>query len=194
MNTKTQGAFVLLGSILLSCTLTYILTKAKFTKQPARAAADIPAEQKQPENKPPKQMKNGEEIPLQNTQKIDITKYAEKYVRQNAEAMIREYAPEPKPDTPNIEIIDEDIFDSNSAYEGITFTLYSDGTLTDEQNHIVEDPENSVGTYTVERFNALEHNGAVYVRNHETNTDFEILRDLRSYDEAVGGYSHANRT
>ena len=190
MNNKTQGAFVLLGSILLSCTLTYILTKAKYTKQPSHSAADIPEKKNLPESKQ-KQIKNGEEIPLQNTQRIDITKYAEKYVRKNSE-LTRDYTPESKPDTPNIEIIDEDIFESNPAYEAITFTLYGDGTLADEQNHIVYDPENSVGTYAVERFNALEHNGAVYVRNHESMTDFEILRELRSYDEAVGG-SNANR-
>lgn len=193
MNTKVQGAFVLLTTIMLTSTLTYILTKAKYTKQPV-STADIPEQQK-PEIKQ-NSAKKEEEIPLQNnTQKIDITKYAEKYTRHNTE-LVRDYTPEPepKPDTPNIEIIDEDIFDSNDAYEGLTFTLYSDGILADEQDNIVTDPEHNVGLYAVERFNAIEHNGAVYVRNHETKTDFEILRDLRSYGEAVGGYSNANRT
>ena len=188
MDTKAKGAFVLLGSILLSCTLTYILTKAKYTKQPAGTTADIP--NKETSETKEKETKNGDEITLQDAQKIDVTKYAEKYIRKNSE-LVRDYTSDPKPDTPEIEIIDEDIFNTNGAYEAISFTLYSNGVLADELNHIVTDPENNVGVYAIEHFNELERNNAVYVRNHETKTDFEILRDLRSYGEAVGG-SYAN--
>lgn len=190
MNDKARGAFVILGSIIISSVLTYLLTKAKYEKR-IYPQPDI-SEETKPKTKQ-NTLKNGEEIALQNTnQKIDVTKYAEKYIRHNSE-LVRDYTSDPEPETDTIEIIDEDIFDSNASYEGITFTLYSDGVLADELNHIVSDPENSIGRFTVERFDELEHNGAVYVRNHETKTDFEILRDLRSYDEAVGG-SHAQRS
>lgn len=190
MNSKTQGAFVLLGSIIISSVLTYLLTKAKYEKK-VYAQSDV-SESGSSDTKQTA-VKNGEEIPLQNTnnQKIDVTKYAEKYKRHNSE-LVRDYTSEQENEAPEIEVIDEDIFETNPSYDSITYTLYSDGVLTDEYSHIVRDPENSVGRFTVERFHELEHNDAVYIRNHEIKTDFEILSDPRSYGEAVGG-SNAQR-
>lgn len=184
----TKGAFVLLGGILLSSVLTYILTKAYYEKN--KNPKPVQAE---PEKKPEKKSEvksvkpSSKEVILQaQVSKDDITKYAEKYNRQHAE-LIRDYVPDPE-EVPVRQIIDADIFGTNQYYDELSYTLYGDGTLVDEQNHIVEDPDNSVGIEAVERFNELEHNGAVYIRNNQTKTDFEILRDLRTYAEANGGH------
>ena len=186
MNTKVQGAMLLLSSIIISSVLTHLLTKAKYEKRKVIAAPEVQEEPKK-ESKPKTKM--GDEINLTNSQeKIDVTKYAEKYKRQN-DALVRDYTPDPS-EHPTIEIIDCDIFDSNEAYDAVTFTLYADGVLVNEQGKIVTDYENNVGTRAVERFNELEHDGAVYVRNNKHEMDYEILRDLRSYNEATGG--HAN--
>lgn len=179
----TKGAFVLLTSIILSSGLTYILTKSYYEKNKNLKPAIAEPEKKQE----PKAVKaSGKEVVLQSqATKEDIIKYAEKYKRQNAE-LIRDYVPDPD-DEPIRQIIDADIFGTNQYYDEVSYTLYSDGTLVDEQNHIVSDPDNSVGIEAIERFNELEHNGAVYIRNNQTKIDFEILRDLRTYAEANGG-------
>lgn len=185
---SSKGAFLLLGSIILSSVLTYLLTKAKYEKKvvlnpgPAEPTKKYAAPEKGKEK----------EITLSTAAsepKNEVTKYTEMYKQKNDDisASTNENAIR--------KIIDADTFDSTDEFfEGVTFTLYADGTLTDEQGNIVTDPENNVGVDTIKRFNELEHNGAVYVRNYETNTDFEILLDLRSYKEASGGYANAKRT
>lgn len=189
MSTKKEGAFVLLGCIIVTSVLTYLLTKAKYEKKPVSVEPEI-----EPEQKPEVKSKAKDEIPLQpmNAQKsMDVTQYAEKYKNQHA-ALIRDYIPDQENDAPVIEIIDEDLFDSNPAYETAEYTLFSNGVLTDEKDEVVNDPENSVGRHTIERFNELEHNDAVYVRNHELKMDFAIFRVARSWTKPVGG-SHADR-
>lgn len=183
MNTKVQGAMLLLSAIMISSTLTYLLTKAKYEKR----SLPKPDIQEEPKNETGSKGENASQQ-ANPQEKIDITKYAEKYKRQNAE-LIRDYTPDPA-EVPVREVIDEDIFDTNRGYDSVTYTLYADGTLVNELNEIVTDPDESVGLDTIERFNEKEHNGAVYIRNHENKMDYEILRDLRSYAEATGG--HAN--
>lgn len=179
MNSKTQGAMLLLSSIVISSVLTYLLTKAKYEKR----SVTKPDIQTVEEPKPSKK----EIILQQNSQEdtSDVIKYAEKYVRKNSE-LIRDYTPEMEA-RPEIEFIDADIFDSDDAYDTVTFTLYKNNVLVNEQNKIVIDYENNVGREAVERFNEHEVNGAVYVRNHKHQMDYEILRDLRSFEEAFGG-------
>ena len=186
MNTKTGGSLLLLGCILVSSTLTYILTKAKYEKK-NYPKPELPEEKTE---KKPKPMKRTDEFTLQSVQneKIDVTKYAEKYKSQYS-SLVRDYGQENEKAT--YEIIDDDSFGTN-GYEVIEFTLYADGVLTDKQKRIITDPENNVGRETIERFDELEHNGAVYVRNNKIETDFEILYNPKSYADLVGG-SHAAR-
>lgn len=179
MNTKAQGAMLLLSSIIISSVLTYILTKAKYEKR-AVPKPDIQVTEE------PKEQKKEIEL-QQNSQedKNDVIKYAEKYIRKNSE-LTREYMPEQE-QRQEIELIDGDIFDTNPAYDTVTFTLFSDGVLVNEQQKIVIDYQNNVGREVIERFNEYEENGAVYVRNHKHQMDYEILRDPRSFTEAFGG-------
>lgn len=170
MNNKTQGAMLILTTILITSTLTYLLTKAKYQKRPMTAQPETKTETKS-ETKP--------------AEAVNVTEYAERLVRKNQE-LIRDYIEDPD-DHKEREIIDEDIFESNPEFDSVSFTLYADGVLTDEQNKIVHDLESTVGRDTIERFNALEHNNAVYIRNYKNKTDYEILRDLRSYIEVAGG-------
>lgn len=182
MNEKTKGAMLILSAILISSTLTYLLTKAKYQKQPISI---------KPETKPaePVENKKSEETAEPNAQtdkEIDVIEYAKKLQRKNSE-LTRDYTPDPE-DHKERDIIDVDIFESDPEhFDSVTYTLWADGTLTDEVGDIIYDPESTVGRDTIERFNALEHNGAVYVRNYKLMMDYEILRGLKSYKEAHGG-------
>lgn len=185
MNNKTQGAMLLLATIIISSTLTYLITKAKYKKGPIVVQAEQQKNDK-PETKADE--KTDPEPKIQHDQPIDVVEYAKQLQRKNGE-LVRDYTDDPN-DHKERDIIDVDIYDSNPEFDSVSYTLYSDGVLADELNEIVYDPENSVGRDTVERFNALEHNGAVYVRNYKQKMDYEILRDLRSYSEATGGRSN----
>ena len=177
---NSRGAMLLLSTILISCGLTYILTRAYYKKSPVAV--------KQPEL-PKQEGPKKEEKTQENPKEIDVMSYAERY-KQQAAALTREYSGEQEP-RKRIQIIDGDIFGSDPDYTTVTYTFYADRVLADEENNIITDYDDSVGRSTIERFDDLEHNGAVYVRDHECALDIEILRDLRTYKESLGGHAHA---
>lgn len=77
------------------------------------------------------------------------------------------------------EIIDPELFgkDGNAP---LTYTLYSDGVITDEEDDIVSDVEGVLGT----RWKALlPYTDSVYVRDAEKHIDIEIVTDQCSYAE-----------
>ena len=191
MNKSYQGAIVLITSMVLTSALTYILTRAVYEKKPEKAKVGIEPAQK-PEEKPMKTISNKKgEILLQAEEKDDVIKYAEKYKVQHA-ALVREYNPDPD-DVEEIEFIDADTFDTLDDYETIEFTLYADDILCDEQNKIVIDPENNVGLEAIEKFDDHANGeGCVYIRNHKIQTDFIVVRDLRTYAEAIGGHRNGS--
>lgn len=64
-------------------------------------------------------------------------------------------------------------------YETKSWTYYADGILTDEDDMIVDDPENIIG-------DALSHFGeyeddSVYVRNEKEECDYEILKHEKPF-------------
>ena len=80
------------------------------------------------------------------------------------------------------EIIDDRKLGERWGLESIeTYNLYSDHVLTDADNNIVTDPDETVGADTIENFRIHVKNGSVCVRNYELETDFEILDQPRRY-------------
>ena len=76
-------------------------------------------------------------------------------------------------------------------YELMTYTLYGDGVLADEMNLPVEDIIGTVGADYASHFNDDECNDdTVYIRNDRLKTDFEILREGRTYAELMTRGSH----
>jgi hypothetical protein len=82
-------------------------------------------------------------------------------------------------------VICPDEFGEMYDYETITLTLYSDGTLADESDEVVEDIEEIVGCESLNRFGEYEAD-CVFVRNDEKKCDYEILLDHRKYSEVSG--------
>lgn len=79
-------------------------------------------------------------------------------------------------------VITPEEFGEMSGYETKSWTVYSDFTVTDENDKVVEDVESIIGE-------ALDHIGeyaddAVYVRNDVLECDYEILKHEKSYSEA----------
>ncbi len=69
------------------------------------------------------------------------------------------------------------------GYPTKSWTYYSDFVLADENDEIVSDPESIIG-------DALEHFGdyeddSVYVRNDNTECEYEILKHERAYTQAI---------
>lgn len=82
-------------------------------------------------------------------------------------------------DTPYV-ITPED-FAADDEYQSESLTLYACGTLTDDFDNPIEDVDATVG-------DALDHFGeyeddSVFVRNDRYKCNYEILKDVRTFEE-----------
>lgn len=150
---------------------------------------------------------NGVELAQMNRQKPDISEYMEKirnygytnYAKPEPPLMEEEDEEEELPplvedpyadDSPapeGIFIIEPDA--AGEEYEVVYLTYYADGTLADDMNDILREPEDTIGP------DALKHFGeyiddVVYVRNTHLKADYEITRDPRTYAEAIERRPH----
>lgn len=66
-------------------------------------------------------------------------------------------------------------------YETKSWTLYADGILVDEDDMIVDNPENIIGD-ALSRFGEYEDD-SVYVRNENEEYDYEILKHEKPFSE-----------
>lgn len=82
-------------------------------------------------------------------------------------------------------VISPDELGEIDDYEVINLTYYADGVLTDDCDEIVEDIENTVGRESLNHFGDYEDD-AVHVRNDRLKADYEILLDVRTYEEVLG--------
>ena len=97
--------------------------------------------------------------------------------------------PDRDPDHPYI--ISKLMFDHDETYDGnkSSLTYYEeDETLTDERETILNNIEEVVGIGNLNNFGlgSGDHN-VLYVRNEKLQTDIEIVRDPRSFQEVVLG-------
>lgn len=81
-----------------------------------------------------------------------------------------------------IEVIPPEEF-GDMGYPTKSWTYYSDFILADENDEIVTDPESIIG-------DALDHFGeyeddSVYVRNDNTECEYEILKHEKAYTQAI---------
>lgn len=80
-------------------------------------------------------------------------------------------------------VITPEDFGEQEGYDTIEFTYYADGTLTDDRNVPIDDPEKVVGD-ALDHFGEIEED-SVYVRNDFLKADFQILLDERTYSQVV---------
>lgn len=80
-------------------------------------------------------------------------------------------------------VIDPDEFASLDDWNQVSLTYYADDILEDESYNIVHDRDELLGPKALTTFGEYEED-SVFVRNERLKTDFEILKDPRTYDEA----------
>lgn len=74
-------------------------------------------------------------------------------------------------------------FGELDGYHQIELTYYADDILEDDDYNIVNDVDELLGSKALTTFGEYEDD-AVFVRNERLRTDFQILRDYRTYKEA----------
>jgi hypothetical protein len=78
-------------------------------------------------------------------------------------------------------VIEEDRVGEYISYDLISLIYFDDGVLTDDWEVPVENPDETVGKEYTGYFETGED--VVYVRNDKLKCEFEITRDLRTYEE-----------
>lgn len=124
------------------------------------------------------------------TDKPDIVEYAsysdaeKRYDIQRSEKIVKEN--EYVKDTKGlyIYVITPDEFGELPEYERISLTYYDDQVLTDENDKIIEDIEETIGIDSLTHFGEYEDD-SVFVRNDERQCDYEILLDRRKYSDVI---------
>ena len=107
----------------------------------------------------------------------------------NAENIPEEIPPEPVTDKTEARdnapyVIPPDQFGEFDDYDTISLMYYADGTLCDDNDEILEDPDNVVGPGATDHFGEYDDD-VVYVRNDRLKVDYEILRSLKTYEEVL---------
>lgn len=80
-------------------------------------------------------------------------------------------------------VIDPDEFASRDNWKTVSLTYYADDILEDEKYNIVNNRDELIGPKALTTFGEYEED-SVFVRNEQLKTDYEILKDYRTYDEA----------
>lgn len=86
-------------------------------------------------------------------------------------------------------VISPDEFGEIDEYDTETLFLYADDVLTDDQNEPIEDVDDVVGFESLRHFGEYEED-SVHVRNDNLKTDYEILRELRKYEDVINTSPH----
>ena len=84
-------------------------------------------------------------------------------------------------------VIAPEEYDELEDYEAVSLTYYDDKVLAYFDGEIIEDIEGTVGFDALTSFGEYEDD-AVHVRNNHLNTDYEILRDHRRYEDVYPDY------
>jgi hypothetical protein len=86
-------------------------------------------------------------------------------------------------------VISPDEFGEFDDYDTISLTYYADQVLTDEDDELVEDIEETVGFESLNAFGEYEDD-SVFVRNDRLKCDYEILLDQRKYSDVIKRKPH----
>ena len=108
---------------------------------------------------------------------VDYTRYAAPPVTPAAK-------PEDAPNTHYI--IPPADFSMEDDYESASLILYRDGVLSDSDDRALKESEieDLVGLSSLNHFGEYEED-SVFVRNDRLKMDFEIIRDPRTYQDAI---------
>ena len=85
-------------------------------------------------------------------------------------------------------IIKPEEFADKIGYDTDSFYLFADNIITDDNNAAIDNVKETLG-FTVEEIRnqfGVYENDAVYIRNPKLNMDYEVLRELETYQKRDG--------
>lgn len=191
MNTNVKHTLIFVAGAAVGSVATWQFVKTKYEKLVQEEIASIKAALSGPKMtitpSEPKPEKSPDEI----IQKTDLMSYASE-LQKNGYTNYSNPGSEEKEEEAPAErpyIISPEDFGEYADYEKISLTHYADGVLADEDNEIVDNVDDIVGSDYACHFGEYEDD-SVHVRNDAKKCDYEILRDLRKYLDVTGSHPH----
>ena len=186
MNDNFSKVFIFVAGAAIGSVVTLKFLEEKYRRIADEEIESVKETFKKALEKEVDEDKNVEETPVKvetvsNTpDKPNITDYA---------AMTRGMGYDTETDKENVEddgprVIIPDDFGMNEDYDNVSLLYHFDGYLTNEQNVLVDDIENTVGFECLNTFGEYEDD-AVYVRNDKFKTDYEILKVDSNYSDFI---------
>lgn len=86
-------------------------------------------------------------------------------------------------------VIEPEEFGELYDYGTVSLTYYADKFLADENDELVEDVDDTVGISSLNHFGEYEDD-SVFVRNDRLKCDYEILLDMRNYEDVIKTKPH----
>ena len=176
MNSKIIYAATFITGVIVGCAAAWPLAKKKYEPIAQEEIDSVKKAQSNPGHK----LRYREESPEERRKSIEQYKAIIKGNKYAEEGDMKKDGPY---------VIPPEDFGEFEDYEKISLTYYSDGVLTDENDEIMDDVEDSVGEDSLNHFGEYEDD-SVFVRNDRKKCDYEILLDLRKYEDVVKTLPH----
>jgi len=188
MNTNFKHALIFVAGAAVGSAATWGFAKTKYEKLAQEEIDSVKEAFSRPKVEVATPEPEPEKIPDEDIPKKDLMSYAAElqksgytnYSDPSAADTEQDEEPADKP-----YVISPEDFGEFPDYEKISLTHYVDGVLTDENDEIVDNVDDTVGSDYSSHFGAYEDD-AVHIRNDGRRCDYEILRDLRKYSDVIG--------
>lgn len=127
-----------------------------------------------------------------NKEKPSVTEYAailnkENYTNYSNTEKREDAKPVEPVDRPYV--ISSDEFGDFDNYNQICLTYFADKILADDNDEIVDDPDDIVGLSSLNELETFEDD-VIHVRNDRLKCDYEIVKDLRTYASFIRDYPY----
>lgn len=184
MNSKISGVLGFITGAVIGCAVAWHYAKEKYTSIAEEEIASVKEAYKRREESLRQEPASGQTAltPSKVPDKPNISDYAKRIQEAGYTDYSTTVNPKPAPAPGEIPyVISPDEFGEIEEYTKISLTYFADGVLADEHGEVINDVEEVVG-------DALNHFGeyeddSVFVRNDAKRCDYEILKDLREFDE-----------
>lgn len=190
MNSKTTTLLGFLTGIILGGAVAWCYSKEKYAFIAEQEIASVKeAYSKREQQEKPVEPVTPTMLPPGKTgEKPSLVEYAKRvqgegYTEYSTTVAGKAAAEETQKGTPGEipYVISPDEFGEIDEYTQVSLTYFADGVLSDEYGAVVDNVEEIVG-------DALNHFGeyeddSVFVRNDAKRCDYEILQDLRTFEE-----------
>ena len=192
MNTKIKCALMFAAGAAVGSAATWKFVQAKYEKIAQEEIESVKEAFSRPKPEITLSESEPEKIPEGTITKSDLMGYAAELGKNGYTNYSNPSEDNKERDEDTVErpyVISPEDFGEFYDYDKISLTHYSDNVLTDENDEIVDNVDDTVGSDYADHFGDYEDD-AVHIRNDRLKNDYEILRDLRKYSDVTGVRPH----